>query len=96
MTSLTRIDGPLVTDDLGGGVTTTILPDLIMYQLDGEDIAAIGRRDQMVDVLGANDLDAVALLRLIRGLMFAAERLLQMEYARRAPADVSTVPTKGT
>lgn len=72
-----------VRDILGGGVTASVTDDLIVYQLDGEDFCAIGRRDRQLDLLGANDLDGLQTLRLVRGLMFAAERLLQMEFAAR-------------
>ena len=76
-------DVPLLRDVLGGGVTSAVTPHEIVYQLDGDDICVIGLRDQQLDILGANDLDGIATLRFVRGLMFAAERLMQMEYARR-------------
>lgn len=71
-----------VIDELGGGVTSICNPHEVLYRMDGENVVAIRRRDSLIHLFSANDLDAVTALRLIRCLMFATERLMQMEFAK--------------
>ena len=64
-------------------MTSICGPHEILYRMNGEDVVSIRRRDSHIYLFSAADLDAVALLRLIRCLMFAAERLMQMEFAKQ-------------